>query len=96
MNNSNKQLESKIDPFANKIRRLPISTKTCESIAWAWAEVTKTKALLLPMVMALGWVTKHKEYVQTRVQNACALESAILEDMAESAYKRLEEHKERG
>lgn len=79
------------DPYQNQVRLLPVSIKLAAALARAWATITKTMPVLIPLTLALDWNRQNeqarylaieaKPFVQAIVQYVCQAARRYEQDM---------------
>jgi Uncharacterised protein family (UPF0153). len=75
------------NPFENRIKRLPLTIKLCESLAHAWSSLTGKPPVIIPLVKALEWVRSNNEIRTLGVYGAEHVARAVLEFACEKANK---------
>jgi Fe-S-cluster containining protein len=75
------------NPFDERIRRLPLTIKLCESLSGAWSSLTGKPPLIIPLVKSLEWVRDNKDIMTLRVYGAEHVAKAILESACRKANK---------
>jgi Fe-S-cluster containining protein len=80
--------------FDARIRRLPVTMKLSEALAFAWASLTHTAPTLVPMVDALDWVEGNKDVRGLSVEGADRLISAVLNYACDAANRRARRNEE--
>jgi Fe-S-cluster containining protein len=75
------------NPFDNRIKRLPLTIKLCESLSHAWSTLTGRPPVIIPLVKALEWVQSSGDIRTLSVYGAEHVAKAVLEFACEKANK---------
>jgi Fe-S-cluster containining protein len=65
------------NPFEHKISRLPVSVRLSEAFSRAWAALTGSRPILIPLVCAMEWVAANEEARYCAVDNPGSVIEAI-------------------
>ena len=76
-----------VNPFDNRIKRLPLTIKLCESLSHAWSSLTGKPPLIIPLVKALEWVGDNGDIRTLSVYGAEHVARAVLEFACARANK---------
>ena len=75
------------NPFDNRIKRLPLTIKLCESLSHAWSSLTGKPPIIIPLVKSLEWVQRNGDIRTLSVFGAEHVARAVLEFACEKANK---------
>ena len=76
------------NPFENPVRRLPVTLKLSEALAFAWASLTRTKPQFIPLIDAPSWVRANPEAAGLRIEGAQQFMRSVLEFTCAEANRR--------
>jgi Fe-S-cluster containining protein len=84
------------NPFVNKIKRLPITLKFCESLSHAWASLTNTQPVIIPLILAMEWVQNNGEARTLAIEGTESFIRTVLNHASkranEEALERMKDH----
>ena len=75
------------NPFDDRIKRLPLTIKLCESLSIAWSSLTGKPPIIIPLVKALEWVRNNGDIRTLSVYGAEHVVKAVLEFACAKANK---------
>jgi Fe-S-cluster containining protein len=75
------------NPFDNRIKRLPLTIKLCESLSHAWSSLTGKPPVIIPLVKAMEWVQGNSDIHTLSVYGAEQVVKALLEFACKKANK---------
>lgn len=79
------------DPFTHPVKRLPVTLKFCESLSHAWASITNTSPIIIPLIAAKEWVEKNEEARELSIEGSESFIRAILNHACKRANREAEE-----
>jgi Fe-S-cluster containining protein len=79
------------NPFDNRVKRLPLTIKLCESLSRAWSSLAGKPPIIIPLVKALEWVRDNGEIRTLSVFGADHVARAVLELACARANKAAQE-----
>lgn len=68
-----------VNPFDNRVKRLPLTIKLCESLSNAWSSLTGKPPIIIPLVKALEWVRNNEDIRTLSVYGAEHVVKGVLE-----------------
>jgi Fe-S-cluster containining protein len=80
-----------VNPFDNRVKRLPLTIKLCESLSRAWSSLAGRPPVIIPLVNALEWVRDNREIRTLSVFGAEHVARAVLESACARANKAAQE-----
>lgn len=75
------------NPFDERVRRLPLTIKLCESLSGAWSSLTGEPPQIIPLVKSLEWVRDNGDIRSLSVHGAEHFAKAVLESACRKANR---------
>jgi Fe-S-cluster containining protein len=72
------------DPYGHRIDKLPVSMRLSQALSHVWAELTKTRPMLIPFILALQW-TADNAHSRTVAVKSGPLLHALLQQISKTA-----------
>lgn len=76
------------DPFAGQVKRLPITVRLSEALSFAWASLTKTRPVIIPLIDAPFWVEANPQARDLAIEGGSAFAKSVLEFATKEANRR--------
>ncbi len=83
------------NPFGNRVKRLPLTIKLCESLSIAWSSLTGKPPRIIPLIKSLEWVRDNRDIRTLSVNGAEHVAKSVLESACARANRIARERMER-